>query len=128
MMFNSPLTHFAAGTCAEQSFFDFPTWYTYLLKADLMAVNSDTGRCDFVSGFEVQDLSLIALALVDIALRIAALVTVIYVVYGGVEFITAQGEADKAKKARQTIINALIGLSIALVSVGVVTFIGTRIG
>jgi hypothetical protein len=81
-----------------------------------------------LASFNVQDLSLIVLAIVDILLRVAALVAVGYVVYGGVQFIVAQGEADQAKKARQTAINALIGLVIALISTGLVAFVGTRIG
>ncbi len=119
---------FAFGSCSESGFFNLPTWYKYLLHAGKMAVSPDTGRCEFVDSFKIADLSLIALAAVDIGLRIAGLVAVGYIVYGGVQFVTAQGEADKTKKARQTIINALIGLVIALISIGLVSFIGNRIG
>ena len=123
------LTRFAASVdCSNlrPDFFGFPTWYEYLK----LEYNSATGRCEIPSlaSFGVQELSLIALAIVDILLRVAALVAVGYVVYGGVQFITAQGEADQAKKARQTAINALIGLTIALISTGLVAFVGSRIG
>lgn len=114
------LSRFAAA-CNSTGFFGFPTWYKYLKYDD------SSGNCEIVN-FDVSQIPLIVLALVEIALRIAALVAVGYIIYGGVQFITGQGEADKSKKARQTIINALIGLVIALLSVGVVTFIGTRIG
>lgn len=122
------LSYFAAGTCTERVIFGIPTWYRYLLKNKLMSVDPNTGRCEISDKLAFQDISLVGLALVDIALHIAALVAVGYVLYGGIQFITAQGEADHIKKARQTIINALIGLVIALISTGLVSFIGTQIG
>lgn len=130
-MIFSLLSGFAA-TCTPQSFFNFPVWYKYLILANKMEVNTATNRCEVISygpdKFMVQDLGLVALAFVDIAFRIVALAAVAYIIYGGVQFVIAQGEADKTKKARQTIINALIGLAIALISTGLVAFIGARIG
>lgn len=130
-MLGSLLTGFAA-LCEQQNFFNFPTWYKYLILAEKMEINSATGRCEIISygpdKFVVQDIGLIALALVDIAFRIAALAAVAYIIYGGVQFVVAQGESDKTKKARQTVINAMIGLVIALISIGLVAFIGGRIG
>jgi len=128
-MISALLSYFSA--CSSATFFGLPTWYKYLVASGKMADDPDTGRCEFVSlngGFQVQDLGLIGLALVDIALRIAAIVAVGYVVYGGILFVTAQGESEKTKHARQTIINSLIGLVIALISTGLVAFIGRRIG
>lgn len=120
-MLNHLLSFFAA-TCANSPrFFEFPTWYRYLETRDI------AGNCEIVN-FGISDIPLIALALVDIALRLAGLVAVGYIIYGGLQFVYAQGEADKTKKARQTIINAIIGLVIALLSSGIVAFIGSRIG
>jgi hypothetical protein len=119
------LPYFAVA-CKDATFFGIPSWYKYLIKANLMI--DDGMGCVLAQNFKIQDISLIALALVDVALRIAALVAVGYVIYGGVQFVAAQGEADKAKKARQTIINALIGLVIAMMSTGLVAFIGSSIG
>lgn len=123
-----------AQVCHPQAgnFFSLPTWYKYLDDAGKFHLNSATGKCELApygpGGLQVVDLALIGLALVDIAFRIAGLVAVGYIVWGGIQFVTAQGESDKTKKARQTVINALIGLAIALVAVGVVAFIGSRIG
>jgi len=130
-MLTTLLSSFAA-SCAPQGFFNFPVWYKYLIEAGKMEVNSATGRCEVVGygpdKFMVTDLGLVALALVDIAFRIVGLVAVAYVVWGGIQFVTAQGETERTKKARQTVINALIGMIIALISVGFVAFIGARIG
>lgn len=122
------LTSFGAtNSCASRGFFGLPTWYKYLVDAGKMAPNADTGRCEFVATFGVADLGLIALAVLDIVLRLAGLIAVGYTVYGGVQFVTSQGEPDLSKKARQTIINAIIGLIIALIAIGFVSFIGARL-
>lgn len=121
-MFKDMLARFAA-SCDTPNFFGLPAWHEYLKKA----YDPVTERCEVID-FDVGDFPLIGLALVDIALRIAALVAVGYIIYAGIQFIIAQGEADKTKKARQTIINALIGLVIAIMSAGIVAFIGQEIG
>lgn len=123
-MLSNLLSSFAAGCGSNPNFFEFPTWYKYIN----LVQDPATGRCEVPNNFGVTDFSLIALALVDIAFRVAALAAVGYVIYGGVLFVTAQGESDKTKKARQTVINALIGLVIALLAAGIVSFIGVQIG
>lgn len=123
------LSWFAAvNNCDTRPFFLLPSWYEYLVKAHKMAVVPGTGRCEFVQDFQVPDLALIGLALLDIALRIAGMVAVGYIIWGGIQFVTSQGEPDQSKRARQTIINALIGLLIALMATGFVAFIGTKLG
>lgn len=119
------LSQFAAG-CTEHMFFLLPTWYKYLIAAGKM--EDVGGRCVTVVDLQVADLALILLAVLDIVLRLAGLVAVAYVVYGGVKFITSQGDPDGSKKARQTIINALIGVVLALFATTLVAFIGTRLG
>lgn len=123
-MLNSLLTLFANHCGNTPNFFNFPAWYEYI---DLTH-NSVTGRCEVPDDFGVADFPLVGLALVDIAFRVAALAAVAYVIWGGIQFVTAQGEPDRTKKARQTVINALIGLVIALLAAGLVAFIGARIG
>ena len=114
---NTIIEKFSATTsCAEKNFLGFPTWYHYLPYG-----------CDF-NGLKVQDFGLIGLAVVEILLRIAGLVAVGYIIWGGVQLITAQGDPGATKKARQTIVNALIGMVIALISTGIVRFIGHRVG
>lgn len=96
----------------------FPTWYKYLNGQDL-----GDGKCTVVFNFP-GDAGKIALAVAEIALRIGALVAVGFVIYGGFRFILSQGEPDKAASARRTIINALIGLAIAVLATTIVTFVG----
>lgn len=108
-----------AASCNPPNFFGLPAWYRYL-------PDSRFKGCDIVN-FELSDIPLVGLAIVDIALRVAALVAVGYIIYGGIQFIIAQGESDKVKKARQTIINAIIGLVVAILSSAIVAFVGRSI-
>jgi len=107
------------GAGCSTTFFGIPTWYEYLTL---------DGQCH-VSNFVVPDsFGLIFLALLDILLRIAGLVSVGYIVFGGIQYITSQGEPDKTKHAQQTIINALIGLVVAVIAAALVAFLGNSLG
>ena len=113
-------------------FLGFPTWYKYL---DVTLVD---GRCEVTGPPTPSDPTdpidwklasgRVALAVVEILLRIATLVSLGYVIYGGFRYITSQGEPDSTKSARQTIMNALIGLVIALLSTAIVAFVGSELG
>lgn len=115
------LTQFAVDTCAEKGIQIIPTWYHYIDRA-----KDATGKCGLNFDFP-HDISLILLALVEILLRIGAIVAVVFVIYGGFIYLTSQGEPDKAKNAQQTITNAAIGLVIALLATGIVAFIGGQL-
>lgn len=65
---------------------------------ELMPINTSLG--DFVS----RSISAIIL--------VAGLATFIYLIWGGVEWITSGGEKDKINGAKQKITNAIIGLAI----------------
>lgn len=103
----------------------FPTWYHYLDQT----VGSD-GSCD-ISGPSNTDgdidwakaAPLVGLAVIDILLRLVGLISVVFVVYGGFNYIMSQGEPDKITSARKTITNSLIGVAISIVAASVVAFI-----
>lgn len=81
-----------------------------------------------VCAFDGTPLIQIALAIVDILLRVGALVAVGFVLYGGFVYLTSQGEPDGTKRGRQAIVNALVGLLIAIFATAIVTFIGRSVG
>ncbi|HSX36070.1 MAG TPA: hypothetical protein VLH84_04005 [Patescibacteria group bacterium] len=123
---------FAAGTCGVHSFFLIPPWYEYLTsKITYSAVSHACElNVNFVSSgkLDLSVLTLVALAILDILLRLGALVAVGIVMYAGFEYITAQGEADKTKRALGTIINASVGLGITVIAAAAVRFIGQSLG
>jgi len=71
---------------------------------------------------------LIGLAILDDLIRVAALVAVGYVIYAGFQYMTSGGSPDKTKKAQNSIIDALVGLGIAVLAASIVAFIGNQLG
>lgn len=116
------LIRFAATNdpCSGGSFLDFPTWYKYLPGDHV------NGACN-PRLESLSDIYLIGAAILEILLRIAAFAAFAYLIYGGVTYVTSQGEPDKTQKAKMTIINALGGLLVAISATAVVVFIGNRI-
>lgn len=119
------LNNFGAGACSSD-FFGLKPWHHYLKKdssCNIVNFNvlpeAGTGTSDFV---------LIALVIVDDLLRIAGLVAIGYIIYGGILYVTSQGSPDQTGKAQNTILNALIGLVLAIVATAFVSFIGNRLG
>ncbi len=125
---------FADGCSATAPFFGLPTWYKYLVETGRMKTVTDPHSgivsCDLDGGLKWADgdLLLIFLGVLDICLRVAALVAIGYVIYGGISYITSEGSPDQTKNAQTTIINALIGLIIAILSTAIVSFVGNKLG
>jgi len=124
----SAYLHYFAASCTKPRFFGLKPWYEYLNLVD----DPVTGRCE-VTGFNVlgrgdnSSFLLIALAILDNLLIIAAWIAVGYIIYGGIVYMTSQGAPDRTGKGQQTIINALIGLAVALIAVQIVSFVGNRL-
>lgn len=112
----------ATGVCGDEnpSFLSFPTWYKYL---EPTSVN---GSCDL----DVQipdDAGKILLAVFEIILRISGLAAVGFIFFGGYQYLLSQGEPERTKGAKSTILNAFIGLVITMLSVAIVNLIGRNI-
>ena len=120
--------HFFGAACTGGSFFGLPTWYSYLAKAGRIGVDPQTNTCGLIGSFNYSDLTLIGLAVLDILLRIGGMVAVGYIIYGGIQYVTSQGEPDKTSHAQSVIINALIGLGITVISAAIISFIGNSLG
>jgi len=136
MFFSSSLMNVVAmtsanGSCTtEPNFFGLVPWYHYLNVDASCHLSGDFTLLDkVVGGKTVQsDLPLILFAILDDLLRIAGIVAVGFVIYGAIQYVVSQGEPEKTTKARMTIMNSLIGLAIALVAVGAVSYIGHKLG
>lgn len=109
----------------SSSFLGFPTWYKYL---DVGPKGDDP--CAIIGpklneGLDVAKAApRIGLAIIEILLRVSGMVAVGFIIYGGFRYLTSQGEPEAYKMAQKTIINALIGLVIAILAVTIVSFIG----
>ena len=103
---------------------NFPKWYQYACGHDFRFLAVPSGQ----PNAGPSDIPLVAIAVVEILLRIAALVAIGYVVFGGTKYVVSQGEPDKISEAKGTIINALAGLLLATFSIAIVAFLGNRLG
>lgn len=101
-------------------FLGFPTWYKYL------DVGFGTDECNINFNL-LTDLPKVLLAVFEIILRVGGLLAVFFVLFGGVQYILSQGEPEKTKGARTTIVNALVGLVITLSAVAIVNVIGKNL-
>lgn len=57
------------------------------------------------------------------AMTIAFLAAVIYLIYGGFQYISSAGNQDRATKGRTTIVNAIIGIVIIILSYTIVQIV-----
>jgi hypothetical protein len=113
------LTNFAA-FCSTKGTQIIPPWYKYIEG------NTVEGKCELIFKFP-DDVGKILLAVVEIILRVGVLVAVGFIIYGGFQYMLSQGEPDRTKNARNTILNAVIGLVIATLATLIVNFVGSRL-
>lgn len=127
----SLLHTFAATACTPKSgsFLGFPTWYKYLEGVEVLnktATGNAAPDC-VVRISHINDFWLVAAALIEILLRVGAIVAVTMIVVGGVQYITSEGKPDKTAAALKTIISAAVGLAITVSASAVVVFVAGRI-
>lgn len=99
-----------------------PAWYNGIITKD-----STTGKCGAIvspAAFGNNGLRTfifkILLNAVTVMLFITGYICVIFVMYGGFKYYFSTGSSDGMSKAKQTIMNALIGLVISMLAVGIV--------
>lgn len=118
---------FAAGAACDpnegaSSFFGFPHWYQYLEGQ----TDELTSKC-IPTISKLTDFWGIALAVVDILLRIGGMLAVVYIIYGGFRYMTSQGEPERINEAKNTLLNAVIGLVIVIIAIVAVNFVGSQL-
>lgn len=114
-----PQTAFAE---CNSGFLGFPAWYDKLTddKCNIVSPDSVGGLSNFIWR--------IVLNVVSIGLVGAGYVAAYFILYGGFLFLTSQGDASDAARARSTMLDATIGLAISMASVAVINFIAQGIG
>lgn len=105
----------------DQNILGIPTWYKYL-----NATEDASGRCSPQIS-DAQSALPIGIAVLEAMLRFAGLAAVVMIFVGAFKYITSRGNPDNAAAARKTVINALIGLVIVIVSTSFVSFFGNSL-
>lgn len=137
-VFATPVAHAAtqAQTC-NKGFFGLAPWYEYL--SDKLTASCEVKCFNFTDqdastpatqkcGDGKSDVPFVLLAVVDSLLRIAALATIGYVIYGAFQYVGSQGDPEAAARAQRTIMNALVGVVLAIAAVSIVSFLGKKLG
>jgi Type IV secretion system pilin len=101
---------------ASAAFFQpIPTWYHYLELDE---------NCE-VKKFDIPgDINKVAIAVIEILLRVSGIIAFGYVVFGGFKYVLSRGNSSETAKARQTIIDAVIGIAITSIATVLVGFLG----
>ncbi|MDO5452004.1 MAG: hypothetical protein Q4F56_02860 [Candidatus Saccharibacteria bacterium] len=60
-------------------------------------------------------------------IAVVGIIAVIFVIIGGIQYMTSSGDAGKIKKAKDTILYALIGLIVCVLSYAIVNFVIVKI-
>jgi len=134
LAFASPQSVSAAAPATEadcsKPILGIPTWFNGLVKLEqdgggniTCAIKSpkdldptgDSGLSKFIWR--------VVLNVIDMALRLVAWIAAGMMIFGGFKMITSDGAADKAAQGRKTLLNAAIGLVIAIGSVGLVNLV-----
>jgi len=111
MMFLTPASTASAAPCTDQSnILTFPNWYRGVYT------NAGT-ECNIEFKNGINDVWVIVTNLVEILIQAVGYVAVGFIIFGGIKYITSQGEAAGVTSAKQTITRAVVGLVISIVSV-----------
>ncbi len=80
---------------------------------------------DFIdpSAFSRNDIPGIIRNIINLMLILAPVVGVIYLIFAGFKFITAGGDADKAREARNAVLQVIIGIIIVFSTYAVISFV-----
>lgn len=78
-------------------------------------------------GTDSSTLNKIMGSVVNILLTIVGMISVIMIIIGGIRYTTSNGDASQTAAAKNTILYALVGLVVAIMSFAIVKFVLNRI-
>jgi ABC-type Fe3+ transport system permease subunit len=121
-LINHPIFAASCETGSNTSkFLLFPRWYEYLPSG----LDSNNICSPQLTG--INDVWLIIAAVIEILLRLAAIMAVGFIIYGGVQLILSQGDPQQTNNGRNTVTSAVVGLFICIFASIVIAFIAERL-
>jgi len=113
----------------ENRLFGAPPWFRGLVE---VKTSNNIPQCVIVSPDAVGGLSAfiwkIVLNVIEIALVLVVYIAVFFILYGGFLFVTGGSNPSQTQKARTAILNAVIGLAIALGAIAITNLIFGLLG
>lgn len=61
--------------------------------------------------------------IINVLLFITGMIAVLFIVLGGLRFVTSNGDSNQISQAKQTILYAVIGLVVAILAYAIVNFV-----
>lgn len=87
--------------------------------------NTDTNTTfykEVCGGGAKDELGEVITNILKVVIGIAGLVAVVFIIIGGINYMTSTGDAGKIEKAKKTILYALIGLAVCALAFGIVNW------
>ena len=106
----SPLSTQATGVCGSQN---------------SLIQDPRTKLC--VAAGENRNAADIITRIINYLLLFAALIAIMFIILGGYRYITSAGNAETAKAGRSTVVNAVIGLAIIILSYVIVSVVNNTL-
>lgn len=113
-----------------------PAWYKYLPGEGVQQITADGNLGDIVcqptiktqeeEKIPINNILLVVAAVIEILIRLAGLVAFVFLIYGGFMYLTSSGNAESISKAGSTLLNAAIGLGIAVSATAFINFFASR--
>ena len=97
--------------------------YAYAGSADNMLFGGQSGNFQAATGLGTLDIRIVIARVIRYALGFLGVIAVSIIIYGGWLYMTSQGDQGQIDRAKQYIINAVIGLVIILSSFGIASFV-----
>jgi hypothetical protein len=107
------------GTSCKSKVLGIPTWHEYLEYDESCGIKTPNG---LLAGNIPW---LIAAAVLEILLRIAVYVAIVFVFMGGYQIIASGANPEGINQGRSKIINAIVGMIIAITATSIVSFLVT---
>jgi hypothetical protein len=117
MAATTPVVETAGASC-DSSLLGIPPWYRGLTTGSDCAIVSPNS----VGGIE-NFIWRVVLNVVNMGLVIVAYIAVFFIIYGGFLFITGGSNPAQVEKGKKSVLNAVVGLIIAMGSIAVTNFI-----
>ena len=96
-----------------------PTFADSVCDRDVPPAVKDAAGCNTTESTKVENA---IVAIINSIIAVLGLVAVAFIIYGGVQYMTSSGDSGKAKKARDTILYACVGLVVAALAFAITNF------
>ena len=102
----------------------FPTLAAGISDADLCdsSLPPSVLEANGCKGTE-DNLPIVVINILNAIITVLGLVAVVVIIYGGIQYMTSTGDAGKVKKAKDTILYAVIGLIVCVLAFAIVNFV-----